>query len=56
MVGKALNHYWVLKAIELFQSSAVIDSNEYLPKNIDSLLVDPKIKKILTEPPILSMS
>jgi hypothetical protein len=54
MVGKALNHYWVLKAIESFQSSATIDSKEHISKLIDTLIVDLKIKKILTEPPILS--
>ena len=56
MVGKALNHFWVLKAIESFQSSVAIDSKEQMSKFIDSLIDDPKIKKILTEPPILSSS
>jgi len=56
MVGKALNHFWVLKAIESFQSSVAIDSKEQMAKFIDSLIDDPKIKKILTEPPILSSS
>jgi hypothetical protein len=54
MVGKALNYYWVLKAIESFQSSAVVDSKEHISKLIDTLIDDLKIKKILTEPPILS--
>jgi len=54
MVGKALNHYWVLKAIESFQSSATVDSKEHISKLIDTLIDDLKIKKILTEPPILS--
>ena len=54
MVGKALNHYWVLKAIESFQSSATFDSKEHISKLIDTLIDDLKIKKILTEPPILS--
>ena len=56
MIGKALNHFWVLKAIEAFQSSAKIESNENISKLIDSLIDDPKIKKILNEPPILSKS
>jgi predicted transcriptional regulator len=54
MVGKALDHYWVLKAIESFQSSATVDSKEHTSKLIDTLIGDLKIKKILTEPPILS--
>ena len=54
MVGKALNHYWVLKAIESFQSSVTVDSKEHISKLIDTLIDDLKIKKILTEPPILS--
>ena len=56
MIGKALNHFWILKAIEAFQSSAKIESNENISKLIDSLIDDPKIKKILNEPPILSKS
>jgi hypothetical protein len=54
MVGKALNHYWVSKAIESFQSSSAVDSKEHISKLIDTLIDDLKIKKILTEPPILS--
>jgi len=56
MVGKALNHYWVLKAIESFQSSSAVDSKEHISKLIDTLIDDPKIKKILTQPPIVSTS
>jgi predicted transcriptional regulator len=56
MVGIALNHYWVLKAIESFQSSAKPDSKEHISKLIDTLIDDPKIKKILTQPPIVSTS
>ena len=56
IVGKALNEYWVLKAIESFQSSAAIESKDHISKLIDSLIDDHKIKKILSEPPILSTS
>jgi predicted transcriptional regulator len=56
MIGKGLNYYWALKAIESFQSSEAIESKEHLLKLIDTLIDDPKIKKILTEPPILSTS
>lgn len=54
MVGKALNHYWVLKAIESFQLSAAVDSKEHISNLIDALIDDLRIKKILTEPPIYS--
>ena len=51
MVGKALNHYWALKAIESLQSSSsAIDSKEHISKLIDTLVNDPQIKKILTQP------
>jgi hypothetical protein len=56
MVGKALNHYWALKTIESFQSSSATDSKEHISKLIDTLVNDPQIKKILTQPPILSVS
>ena len=56
-IGKALDHYWALKAIESFQSLATIDSKEHISKLIDALIDDHKIKRILTEsPPILSTS
>jgi predicted transcriptional regulator len=48
-IGKALDHYWALKAIESFQSLATIDSKEYISKLIDTLIDDHKIKKILIE-------
>ena len=56
MVGTALNHYWVLKAIESFQSSAALDSKEHISKLIDTLIDDHKIKKILTQASIMSTS
>jgi predicted transcriptional regulator len=58
MMGKALNHYWALKTIESFQSSSssATDSKEHISKLIDTLVNDPQIKKILTQPPILSAS
>ena len=57
MVGKALNHYWALKAIESLQSSSsAIGSKEHISELIDTLVNDPQIKKILTQPPIMSAS
>ena len=56
MVGKALNHYWALKAIDSLQSSSEIDSKEHISKLIDTLVNDPQIKKILTQPQIMSAS
>ena len=55
-VGKALEHYWAIKAIESFQSIANSDSTEHLSKLIDILIEDNKIKKLLIEPPIASTS
>jgi outer membrane receptor for monomeric catechols len=40
MVGTALSHYWVLKAIESFQSSAALDSKEHISKLIDTQLIE----------------
>ena len=55
-VGKALDQYWAIKAIESFQSHATIDSKEHISQLIDILIDDHKIKKILIEPPIMSAS
>lgn len=55
-IGKALEHYWAIKAIESFRSMATNDSKEYLSKLIDTLIEDNKIKKLLIEPPIISAS
>lgn len=55
-IGKALEHYWAIKAIESFRSMATNDSKEYLFKLIDTLIEDNKIKKLLIEPPIISAS
>lgn len=54
-IGKALKHYWALKAIESFQSSAPIDSKKHISLLIDTLIDDQEIKKIL-EPAIVSAS
>ena len=55
-VGKALEHYWAIKAIESFQASATIDSKEHISKLIDTLIDNFKIKEILIDPPIASIS
>jgi predicted transcriptional regulator len=52
-IGKALDQYWALKAIESFQSLATADSEEYKSKLIDTLIDDHKIKKILIESHII---
>jgi hypothetical protein len=55
-VGKVLEHYWAIKAIESFRSMANNDSKEHLSKLIDTLIKDNKIKKLLIEPPIIAAS
>jgi predicted transcriptional regulator len=55
-VGKALEHYWDIKAIESFQAVEPIESREYLTNLVDALIVDQKIRKILIEPQIISTS
>lgn len=54
LVGKTLNYYWVLKAVELFQAPSAINSKEVVSKLIDSLIDDQAIKKIIMDPPIVS--
>ena len=54
LVGKALNYYWILKAVESFQAPSAINSKEAISKLIDSLIDDQAIKNILTDPPIAS--
>ena len=54
LVGKTLNYYWILKAVESFQAPSTINSKEAISKLIDSLIDDQAIKKILTDPPITS--
>jgi hypothetical protein len=61
MVGKALNYYWALKAIELvLSSSSAADSREdksiLTSMLIDSLIDDNQFKKILTNIPFASTS
>ena len=56
MVGKALNYYWALNAIELvLSSSPAADSREdksmLTSMLIDSLIDDNQLKKILTNTP-----
>lgn len=56
MVGKALNYYWALKAIELFLSSSpaadpIEDKSMLTSMLIDSLIDDNQLKKILTNTP-----
>jgi hypothetical protein len=46
-IGKALDHYWILKAIESFQASSAIDSKDYVSNLIEALIEDSQIKKIL---------
>ena len=53
-VGRAVEHYWSLKAIDSIQSLASIDSKEYISKLIDTLIEDHKIRKILIKPPVMS--
>ena len=59
MVGKALNYYWALKAIELFLSSSpaadpMEDKSMLIPMLIDSLIDDNQLKKILTNTPTVT--
>ena len=59
MVGKALNYYWALKAIELFLSSSpaadpMEDKSMLTSMLIDSLIDDNQLKKILTNTPIVT--
>ena len=57
MVGKALNYYWALKAIELvLSSSPAADSREHKSMLIDNLIDDNQLKKILTNTPTPSTS
>jgi hypothetical protein len=61
MVGKALNHYWALNAIELVLSSSLAadsreDKSMLTSKLIDSLIDDNQLKKILTKIPTASKS
>jgi DNA-binding transcriptional ArsR family regulator len=61
MVGKALNHYWALNAIELVLSSSLAadsreDKSMLTSKLIDSLIDDNQLKKILTKIPTASTS
>jgi hypothetical protein len=61
VVGKALNYYWALKAIELvLSSSSAADSREdksmLTSMLIDSLIDDNQFKKILTNIPSASTS
>jgi hypothetical protein len=61
MVGKALNYYWALKAIELvLSSSPAADSTEgkslFTSMLMDSLIDDNQLKKILTNTPTASTS
>ncbi|MGB8641402.1 MAG: hypothetical protein WCD28_03865 [Nitrososphaeraceae archaeon] len=61
MVGKALNYYWALKAIELFLSSSpaadpMEDKSMLTSMLIDRLINDNQLKKILTNTPAASTS
>jgi len=61
MVGKALNYYWALKAIELFLSSSptadpMEDKSMLTSMLIDRLINDNQLKKILTNTPTESTS
>jgi hypothetical protein len=61
MVGKALNHYWALNAIELVLSSSLAadsreDKSMLTSKLIDSLIDDNQLKKIFTKIPTASKS
>jgi len=56
MVGKALNYYWALKAIELFRSSSpaadsMEDKSMLTSMLIDNLIDDNQLKNILTNTP-----
>jgi hypothetical protein len=55
-VGKAVEHYWAIKAIESFRSLAANDSNVRFSTLIDTLIEDHKIKKLIIESPITSAS
>jgi hypothetical protein len=54
LVGKALNYYWVLKAVESFQAPSALNSKEVISILIDSLIDDGAIKKMVMHPPIAS--
>ena len=59
MVGKALNYYWALKAIELFLSSSpaadpMEDKSMLISMLRDSLIDDNQLKKILTNTPTVT--
>jgi hypothetical protein len=54
LVGRALEFYWILKAIESFQKPSAIKSKEVMSKLIDSLIDDQIIRKIIMDPPIAS--
>ena len=61
MVGKALNYYWALNAIELVLSSSPAadsrgDKSLLTSMLIDSLIDDNQLKKILTNTPAASTS
>jgi hypothetical protein len=61
MVGKALNYYWALNAIELVLSSShaadsMEDKSMLTSMLIDRLIDDNQLKKILTNTPTASTS
>jgi DNA-binding transcriptional ArsR family regulator len=61
MVGKALNYYWALNAIESFLSSSpaadsMEDKSMLTSMLIDNLIDDNQLKKILTNTPTASTS
>jgi hypothetical protein len=61
MVGKALNYYWALNAIELVLSSSpaadpMEDKSMLTSMLIDNLIDDNQLKKILTNTPAASTS
>lgn len=61
MVGKALNYYWALNAIELVLSSShaadsMEDKSMLTSMLIDRLINDNQLKKILTNIPTASTS
>ena len=61
MVGKALNYYWALNAIELVLSSSpapdpMEDKSMLTSMLIDNLIDDNQLKKILTNTPTASTS
>ncbi|MGH9977157.1 MAG: hypothetical protein ACRD8Z_15175, partial [Nitrososphaeraceae archaeon] len=53
LLGKALNYYWVLKAVESFQAPSAL-KKEVISILMDSLIDDRAIKKIVMHPPIAS--